>query len=58
MFDFSEDEMIEFEIDVHNYVDEYLQKHGLLQCQPEFWRSLCAVVSWSHLCTKRSFENW
>jgi len=40
MFDFSEDEMIEFEIDVHNYVDEYLQKHGLLQCQPEFYKTM------------------
>jgi putative phage-type endonuclease len=40
MFGFSDEEILDLESDVHDYVEEYLQKHGVDQCQPEFYKTM------------------
>jgi hypothetical protein len=45
MFGFSEEEILDLEIEVHDYVDEYLQKHGIQQCQPDFYKTMIDTIT-------------
>jgi hypothetical protein len=45
MFGFSEDEILDLEIEIHDYVDEYLQKHGIQQCQPDFYKTMIDTIT-------------
>lgn len=40
MFQFSEEEILDLEIDIHDYVDDYLHKNGIQQCQPDFYKTM------------------
>jgi len=45
MFGFSEEEILDLEIEIHDYVDEYLQKHGIQQCQPDFYKTMIDTIT-------------
>jgi putative phage-type endonuclease len=40
MFKFSEEEILDLELEIHDYVDDYLYKNGIQQCQPEFYKTM------------------
>jgi len=40
MFQFSEEEILDLEIEIHDYVDDYLHKNGIQQCQPDFYKTM------------------
>jgi putative phage-type endonuclease len=40
MFGFNEEEIIDLEIDIHDYVEDYLEKKGIQQCQPDFYKTM------------------
>jgi putative phage-type endonuclease len=40
MFGFSEDDIIDLEIEIHDFVEKYLEKYGIQQCQPDFYKNM------------------
>ena len=49
MFGFSEEDIIDLEIEIHNSVEKYLEIHGINQCQPEFYKSMVDEITQEYL---------
>lgn len=49
MFDFSEEDIIDLEIEIHDSVDKYLAKNGIQQCQPEFYKTMVDKITQDYL---------
>jgi putative phage-type endonuclease len=45
MFGFSEEEILDLELEIHNYVEEYLQNNGVQQCQPDFYKTMIDTIT-------------
>ena len=49
MFDFSEEDIIDLEIEIHDSVDKYLAENGIQQCQPEFYKTMVDKITQDYL---------
>lgn len=49
MFDFSEEDIIDLEIEIHDSVDIYLEQNGIQQCQPEFYKTMVDKITQDYL---------
>lgn len=49
MFGFSEDDIIDLEIEIHDSVDNYLAKYGIQQCLPEFYKTMIDTFTKEYL---------
>lgn len=49
MFNFSEEDIIDLEIEIHSSVDKYLSENGIQQCQPEFYKTMVDKITQDYL---------
>ena len=49
MFEFSEEDIIDLEIEIHDSVDKYLAENGIQQCQPEFYKTMVDKITQDYL---------
>ncbi len=49
MFDFSEEDIIDLELEIHDSVDKYLAENGIQQCQPEFYKTMVDKITQDYL---------
>ena len=49
MFDFSEEDIIDLEIEIHDSVENYLAENGIQQCQPEFYKTMVDRITQDYL---------
>jgi putative phage-type endonuclease len=49
MFEFSEEDIIDLEIEIHESVEKYLAENGIQQCQPEFYKTMVDKITQDYL---------
>ena len=49
MFEFSEEDIIDLEIEIHESVEKYLAEKGIQQCQPEFYKTMVDQITQDYL---------
>lgn len=49
MFEFSEEDIIDLEIEIHESVEKYLAENGIHQCQPEFYKTMVDKITQDYL---------